>query len=51
MSDITDTAYQIPEDEMMGISTSNSSNIIFCPFCGESNYISFKFCWQCGKEI
>ena len=48
------TYYQIPEEENIRISTSSTSdncNTIHCPNCGASNYVGFKLCWQCGKEI
>ena len=50
-TDIGDTGYQISEEELIRINTSDNCNTIHCPNCGASNYVSFKFCWQCGKEI
>ena len=50
--DFTGTGYQMPEEELLRTrSASGSCNTINCANCGASNYVSFKFCWQCGKEI
>ena len=44
--------FTTPTEEFLeATSTSDFCKIIFCPYCGASSYISFKFCWQCGKEI
>jgi len=54
------TYYQIPEEQIIQISTSDNCNTIQCPNCGATNTIvlndyrsiqALKFCWQCGKEI
>ena len=46
------TNLTVPTEEFLDTtSTSNSSNIILCPYCGASNCVGFKFCWQCGKKI
>jgi len=46
--------FTMPTEEFLdttSTSTSNNSNTIHCQNCGASNYVGFKLCWQCGKEI
>ena len=59
MNNLTDSDYQIPENEWVTRTTDNVE-VAICPNCGAINHINQNwygsirgliFCWKCGKEL